>query len=254
MRNFLLLTLYAPLAGMGDIAVGERRTSFGRPARSAILGLLGAALGIERRDEAGHATLERGYGLAVRTEAEGTLLQDYHTAQVPPARKGRRWSTRRAELAEPALETVLSLREYRAGPRHTVALWAREGAPHTLEELAKALRRPRFTLYFGRKACPLGLPPAPRLVEAPTLSDAFARFDREMPAAERELRVDALGLPPRPGPLHADVEAGSWLGEGLTLRRIERRRDAIISRRRWQFGLRDELVAVPTDNGGGGGP
>jgi CRISPR system Cascade subunit CasD len=244
MREILLFTLWAPLAAMGEVAVGERRVGLGRPGRSALLGLVAAALGIERRDEAAHAALEQGYGLALRVEAEGTLLQDYHTAQVPAAKRGKRWPTRRAELAEAGLETILSLREYRADARHTAALWTRPGAPHPLADLARALRRPRFTLYFGRKACPLGLPPAPRIVAADTLTEAFASFDAEMPEAERDLRRRRMLLP-HAGPVHADADAREWLGEGLKLRRIERRRDAIVSRRRWQFGLRDELIALP---------
>ena len=54
-------------------------------------------------------------------------------------------------------------------------------------------------------------------------------------------------MPPSAEPLalYAEPEAEGWLGDGLTVRRIERRRDALVSRRRWQFGLRDELVAVP---------
>ena len=244
MRDFLLFTLYAPLAALGEVAVGERRVSAARPARSAILGLLAAALGIERRDEAAHAALQEGYGVAVRVETEGALLQDYHTAQVPPAKKGRRWPTRRAELAEPRLETILSLREYRADARHTVAMWTAQDPPQPLAVLAEALRRPRFTLYLGRKACPLGLPPAPRIVAAATLADAFASFDAAMPASERALR-QGLRLLPRAGDVEADASARDWLGDDLRLRRIERRRDAVVSRRRWQFGLRDTLVAGP---------
>ena len=244
MREILLFTLYAPLAALGEVAVGERRVSSARPGRSAILGLLAAGLGIERRDEAAHAALDRGYGVAVRVEAEGALLQDYHTAQVPPAKKGRRWPTRRAELAEPRLETILSLREYRADARHTVAVWTAHDPPHPLGALAEALRRPRFTLYLGRKACPLGLPSAPRIVAAETLAEAFATFDRDMPGAERALRAD-LELLPETGTLYADADVRDWLGQDHTVRRIERRRDAIVSRRRWQFGLRDELVAPP---------
>ncbi len=244
MRDFLLFTLYAPLAALGAVAVGERRVSAARPARSAILGLLAAALGIERRDEAAHTALQEGYGVAVRVETEGALLQDYHTAQVPPAKRDRRWPTRRAELAEPRLETILSLREYRADARHTVAFWTARDPPQALAALAEALCRPRFTLYLGRKACPLGLPPAPRIVAAATLADAFTSFDAAMPASERALR-QALRLLPRTGDVEADASARDWLGDDLRLQRIERRRDAVVSRRRWQFGLRDTLVAGP---------
>jgi CRISPR system Cascade subunit CasD len=246
MRSFLLFTLYAPLAALGEVAIGERRVGAARPTRSALLGLVAAALGIERRNEGAHAALDRGYGLAVRVESAGPLLQDYHTAQVPPVRRGRRWPTRRAELAEPRLETILSLREYRTDVRHTVALWEDRDPPEPLAAIQAALQQPRFTLYFGRKACPLGLPPAPRLVTATSLADAFAGFDATMSERERALR-SSLRLLPRAGEIEADVSARDWLGDGLRLVRIERRRDAILSRRRWQFGLREALVAAPKE-------
>lgn len=238
MSRFLVFLLEAPLAAMGDVAVGERRYGADRPARSAVFGLVAAALGIERGDDQAHRRLSDGYGYAVRVDGPGTLLEDYHTAQVPPARRGRRWATRRDELAEPALETILSLRDYRENVRHAVALWAHRGAPHTLEELAAALRRPRFRLYHGRRACPLGCPPAARVIDAENLAEAFHAYD----AGE--------GLPPVQAPVYADLSIADRLGPGLRVDRMVRRRDLLISRGRWQFGLRDELVAVPA----GGAP
>lgn len=246
MPEFLLFTLWAPLGAMGEIAVGERRVGFDRPAKSAIAGLLAAALGIERRDEERLLALAEGYGMAVRTDTPGDVLYDYHTAQVPSARKGLRWPTRRAELAERQLNTILSKREYREGPWYTLALWARSTAPESLAGLAAALARPAFTLYFGRKACPLGIPPSPKLVEAPDLEKAFATYDRERPSAIDRLRRWVC----RSGPLdrvHLDADASLLLGDGLRPVRIERRRDRLRSRRRWQFGLRDELVAEPRE-------
>lgn len=236
MRTFLLFTLEAPLAGLGDVAVGERRYGAERPARSAMLGLVAAALGIERRDEAAHAALGEGYGCAVRVDRPGRLLEDYHTTQVPPARRGRRFTSRRAELRANDLETILSLRDYRTDARYTVALWERDAPPHSLAELGNALRRPTFNLYFGRKACPLGRPPAPQLIEAASLADAFDRFE------------DPL-VPCGPSTVHADLDARDFLGEGLREDREVRRRDALVSRSRWQFGLRDELVAEPVPRG-----
>lgn len=238
MRTFLLFILEAPVAALGDVAVGERRYGAERPARSAILGLVAAALGIERRDESAHAALGQGYGCAVRIDRPGRLLEDYHTTQVPPARRGRRFATRRDELRVRDLETILSVRDYRTDAGHTVALWERDAAPHPLAELADALRRPAFTLYFGRKACPLGRPPAPQLVEAESLAGALDRFE------------DPLS-PGGTGTVHADLDARAFLGEGLREDREMRRRDALVSRSRWQFGLRDELVAEPVQQGPG---
>ena len=45
MPDFLTFALAAPLAAMGEIAVGERRGSWDRPGRSAVLGLIAAVLG-----------------------------------------------------------------------------------------------------------------------------------------------------------------------------------------------------------------
>ena len=41
-----------------------------------------------------------------------TMLADYHTAQVPPARRGRVFRTRREELSASDLGTILSRRDY----------------------------------------------------------------------------------------------------------------------------------------------
>src|SRR5438093_259536 len=47
-----------------------------------------------------------------------------------------------------------------------VVLWARMATRWSLGQFVEALRRPHFTLYFGRKACPLGVPLDPRVIEA----------------------------------------------------------------------------------------
>lgn len=244
MTAFLLFTWWAPLAAMGDVAVGERRVGADRPAKSAVLGLIAAALGIERREEAAHAALASGYGQAVRVDAPGALLEDYHTVQAPPARRGKRWPTRADELAESRLGTILSLRDYRTDTLATIVLWARPSAPLPLARLSEALSTPTFVLYAGRKACPLGLPPAPCLIEAATLDAAFAEFDGDRPYPELAVRR-RLGPPTGRITIFADTDAGPLLDPQLSQAlQVVQRRDAIASRRRWQFEPRDELVIV----------
>ena len=255
MAEFLVFTLWAPMAAMGDVAVGERRVGGNRPARSAVLGLVAAAIGIERDDEAGLSALSDGYGMALLVERTGDLLQDYHSTQIPKPGRHRRKATRREELADlRRLNTILTLREYRTDPWSGVALWARPSARYPLGRLGEALERPRFTLYFGRKACPLGLPTSPRLVDAETVAAAFSAHDGERPEAEREIRR-RLGIR-GPGTLYADADSTSDGGPtlGAELARVERRRDVVVNRRRWQFGMRDELVAraVATTPSGSG--
>ena len=124
--DFLVFQLHAPLAAWGDTAVGEYRGSLTWPGESALIGLLGAALGIRRDEEAAHAALRQGYRYAVGVVAQGTLLRDYHTAQVPGRAdlKKRPHRTRRDELAvpKPALNTVLSTRDYRQDGAWRVAI------------------------------------------------------------------------------------------------------------------------------------
>jgi CRISPR system Cascade subunit CasD len=246
MPQFILFTLWAPLAAMGEVAVGERRGGFDRPARSAVLGLVAAALGIDRHHENGHAGLESGYALALRVLSPGTLIQDYHTVQAPPARRGRQWPTRAAALEEPDLETLLSRREYRADPVVTIALAARPGADPDPDRIASALRRPVFALYFGRKSCPLGLPMAPLVTESTTLSDALRVHDERLEPSLRDL-LSPLRFTPSRSRLYCDRD---FLDEhaqlpGFEIRSVVRRRDRIASRRRWQFAVRDEVVAMP---------
>lgn len=252
MAAMVLFTLWAPMAAMGDIAVGERRGGFDRPGRSAVTGLVAAALGLDRDDAEAQAALDAGYALALRVLAPGSLLQDYHTIQAPAARKGAAWPTRAAALAADRVETLLSLRDYRLDPVVDVALVARDGARWAPEALARALRRPVFTLYFGRKACPLGLPPHPLTVEATRLADAFAALDGARPAPERDV-LARLGLGDASGTLYADRDLGpdgaDLLAGDYRVQRIERRRDRAVSRRRWQFALRDEIVARPAGTG-----
>jgi len=186
MVEYLVFLLYAPLGAMGSIAVGERRAGFDRPGKSAILGLVAAALGLDRSDEDAHVALAGGYGLGLGEIATGRLLSDYHTTQAPPQRKGRRFATRREELAVDDLGTILSIREYRTEPAYLVVLWARDAPRWHLGQFAEALRRPRFHLYFGRKACPLG---APRRIAVG--AGARSRW------SDRRCRANAHRAPPR---------------------------------------------------------
>ncbi|BCX83024.1 CRISPR system Cascade subunit CasD [Methylomarinovum caldicuralii] len=239
MAELLLFQLYGPLASWGEPAVGEYRPSATHPGKSQIAGLLGAALGLTRDREEELAALAGGYGLAVRIDAEGELLRDYHTTQVPPARRGRTFTTRAEELAVDDLYTILSQRDYRVEAAWTCVLWATASAPYPLADLAEALRRPRFTLYLGRKSCPPALPLRPELIDSATLKDAFAGYPLD----------DRLGWLKRPErhryfweePLPDGLASGFTAQEKLW---VVPRRDRPGSRRRWQFATRDEHHAM----------
>jgi CRISPR system Cascade subunit CasD len=246
MPSFLIFTLAAPMASFGGVTVGERRGSWERPSISALLGLLAAALGVDRSDEATHTALASGYRFAIRVEQPGDSFADYHTAQVAPQRKGRRFATRANELAVDDLETILSRREYRSDVLCTVAVALTETPPYALEVLADALSRPSFTLYLGRKSCPLALPLAPRIVQAENIVMAFAVRDVEETASVRQFREES-GYASTPRYISIDRRV---LPPGLHVSRIERRRDQPESRVRRLFTLREEAILHLEDRGG----
>lgn len=271
MRDYIVFQLYGPLAAWGDIAVGETRPSAMTPTKSAVLGLVAAGLGLRRPDtarteakraewESRHIALAEGYGMAVRIEALGLPLTDYHTAQVPLSGTGKNrkvFSTRRGELThghKSDLNTILSHREYRQDAFYAVALWARANAPYTLHELRHALLEPCFMLYLGRKSCPLALPLQPEVKSAEAVEDVLAGMQLEGILA----RVAEAGRDAGWTKLYRHFQPSApwllWDGDAETRLLPEQtitRRDATLSRRRWQFTVREEYQA---HLGGGGHP
>ena len=164
--DLLLFRLYGPMASWGEIAVGENRHTANYPSKSALLGLVGAALGIERDDEERQQQLQQGYTLAVEVLSAGQLLRDYHTAQVPDSVGKFVYRTRRDELilGKERLGTILSSREYRSDALALIAIRALQNAPYSLEAIQDKLLRPVFHLYLGRKSCPLAAPLDPQLL------------------------------------------------------------------------------------------
>lgn len=256
MPDYLVFQLYGPFASWGDIAVGEMRPSLLVPAKSAILGLLTAAVGIRRPNtartpkerqewEGRHRQFAEGYGVATRTDLTGSPLTDYHTAESP---KGSNFATRHEEVYEIARQkkegnfkgTIISRREYRLDSFNAVAIWEKEAAPCPLGTLKGYLMNPEFVLYLGRKACPLSLPLNPKVVRK---------------AKSFEEALDSVPFPPQPIDLFERVNENvrplyCWDAEAVTNLQSERnvsQRDRVLSRDRWQFTVRQEYQAyLPT--------
>lgn len=245
---FLVFQLQAPLAAWGDTAVGEYRPTYDYPGESALIGLLGAALGLRREDEAAHAELRQGFGFAIGLQSSGTLLRDYHTAQVPgqAALKKRPHATRRDELAVPKdqLNTILSTRDYRQDAACLVVVQAREQAPYSLNALEEALRKPRFVLYLGRKSCPPAAPLHPLVIAEDDALLAMEAYRRAVRAA-RESCIDKRGRLPLEdeGELCRLIWADG-VTSGQEAHMTTRRKDRLIRRQGWQFADRNENIAL----------
>lgn len=242
---YLLFHLYGPMVSWGDTAVGEFRPSHSHPTRSAVLGLVAAALGIRRHEEERLHALERSCLVAVRLDAPGEVLRDYHTTQVPPKQRKVRHYTRRDELKASKLHTILSQRDYRTDAAATVALAAMADAPFQLQQIADSLKRPALPLYLGRKSCPLAMPLEPRMVRANDLKTAFNTYlpvTEQLKKLTEDLHQYGQGIP---GSDHVQYywEEGETT-PGITAQMIYPRRDRLRNRERWQFDMRSEHYAA----------
>ncbi|HDA9437335.1 type I-E CRISPR-associated protein Cas5/CasD [Proteus mirabilis] len=173
MAQYLVFRLYGPLASWGLPAVGGDRQTGITPSRSAILGLLSASLGINRKDESKLLQLQQSVLVATKQLVPSMLLRDFHTAQVPSKRKNITHPTRRSELAEKDQNTILSSRDYRCDAIWIIAIKLTGHSQYTLEQLKNALLKPVYILSLGRKSCPLSLPMMPKIVEVEQLKEAL---------------------------------------------------------------------------------
>ncbi len=236
MTDFLIFTLHAPMGAFDDLAGYERRGTLHWPGKSAILGLVGAALGIRRDDRARQSVLGN-WNVAVSVLCEGVALRDYHTVQTVPSAKAKKPDSRRAAFVAAGrnLNTIITQRDYLNDVCFGVALWG-ESAPCaslSLSDLTQALRQPVFTLYLGRKSCPLSAPLAPLVVQAETPMTAL--HDVRLP---RWLS----GVDPEKPLLVASDPFG-----GIPADRRENRWDIPLDRQLWHFAPR----SVDIHNGQG---
>jgi CRISPR system Cascade subunit CasD len=240
MREYLLFRLYGPMAAWGDIAVGEYRPSHDHPSKSAIIGLLCAAVGIKRDQENELSKMANHYSVAVKTVRPGILLRDYHTIQTGRFKTYTRVDTRKQELEKERAEkinTILSSRDYYCDTAFVICVCiSKDDAPYSLSYLRGKLLKPEFVLYLGRKSCPPSAPLEPQLTKrANNVHEAFeeANFRFEFPKE--------FGL--------SKTNSFYWEGEGnegfdgLEIHSTIRR-DIPLSRRRWQFYERLEHFAI----------
>jgi CRISPR system Cascade subunit CasD len=210
---FTLVAPYGAFAVSFNAANAALKQTELDPPKSAIIGLLGAALGHKRM---ALNALADGLFVAVRTgvRPRPDPKPDYHTITPPhwPREKGP-W-TRFEELRLSA-----DLRR-RASTGSILGLWTialarRANHEPSLEEICEALTRPCWPLYAGRKACSLGLPPDPIILNArgptealdaygwpwtrhPALSESLSKLVLAVNKARQfELRFD-LGYPGAP--------------------------------------------------------
>lgn len=234
MIHALAFILYAPLQSWGDIAVGEFRNTFRYPSKSALIGFLSAAMGWDKyRDEQLILALNRELKFAVRIDGDDTVLADYHTAQVPSNRKDEKYETRADEMRSSPLETIISHREYLCDAVYSIFCF---GLMPKLERIKEKLVLPERPLYLGRISCPLALPCLPRIVAGRSLFEIQQQF-----GLEREIR-ERRWIPLREMGSLTRLVWEEGIEAGVDATKVIRRNDDLLSRTRWQFGMRSEYV------------
>ena len=238
MDDYLVFQLYAPLASWGGQAVGQERPSDDHPSRSALLGMLAAALGIRRNEETKHRALSDTCRFGIKLLAPGLALRDFHTISIP---KGTNLNlhTRReevlcfekqskSEVKNQRPNPIVSSRTYRQDTLNIVTVTS--DSPHYgINNLTNALLKPIFPLYLGRKSCPPALPLNPKIISADNMKSALDSYKP----------YDISSCPGMEKPRYF-WEAG--MNAGITHDYSVPRYDQPVSRRRWQFEPRDEFV------------
>ncbi|MFC7217723.1 type I-E CRISPR-associated protein Cas5/CasD [Streptomyces polyrhachis] len=136
--SVLTLRLAGPLQSWGVSARFTRRTTESAPTKSGVIGMLAAAAGVERGDDAELAPLAA-LRFGVRIDQPGTRLRDFHTAHH----------------GFTGISMPLSERFYLADAVFVAAL---EGDRPLLAGLYAALRTPVYAPFLGRRSCPPALP------------------------------------------------------------------------------------------------
>jgi CRISPR system Cascade subunit CasD len=146
----LLLRMRAPMMSWGDHSRFTIRDTRREPTKSAVIGLLCAALGRPRWEPVHDLAALR---MGVRVNQEGLVQCDYHTVMnavksIGELPKGVGAKDKKDDPFR-RTEAVLSDRYYVADADYWVGL---EGDSAKLTELDIALQNPCWQLYFGRKS------------------------------------------------------------------------------------------------------
>jgi CRISPR system Cascade subunit CasD len=253
MRDYFIFRLHGALASWGDIAVGDIRPSYRCPSKSAVIGLIAAALGIERHEQIKQTELFK-LSFSLRIDALGHPIEDYHTVQTPSDmaikydRSKDCW-TRLDEIeainwriiqTQSNAGAIQSRRTYYCDALYTIALcetvtqaidWEILGLKQ-FSDLINALQNPKLSLYLGRKSCPLSLPLEPQIHSAVNFKEALQKATFKF---EDELK-----------PLTKKVKQHQYYSEEkLDNSQMKlTRRDQPVNKTTWQFSERDEYYFV----------
>lgn len=127
----LTIKLAGPLQSYGNEASFNRRTSYHFPTKSAVIGMIAAALGLRRDDQRINDLKKIGY--AVRIDQPGRTLTDFQIVEYD-CKKHKRKLT------------------YRNNLQDAVFIAAIYSDDQQIDMIDHALHHPKFQLFLGRRA------------------------------------------------------------------------------------------------------
>lgn len=146
----ILLKMAGPLQSWGSGSHYDDRHTDRHPTKSAIVGLLSAALGYRRDDERIKALNELDF--AVRVDQQGKMLHDFQVA-AGEYQKMKNGTLKELSASNKRIRRYISKRYYMSDATYVVAIGH---ADHEwIEEIHEALLAPYFALSMGRRAFPL---------------------------------------------------------------------------------------------------
>lgn len=129
----ITIRLAAPLQSYGNVATFNHRTTSLHPTKSAVIGIIAAALGYRREDD---RILELNQlEFAVRIDQPGTVMEDFQTVK---------WNKNKG--------SKLTYRDYIQDAVFLVAFGSDDN--ELMDKIFSALRRPKFALFLGRRSNP----------------------------------------------------------------------------------------------------
>lgn len=126
----LLLRFAAPMQAWGADSRFDIRKTNREPTKSGVVGLLAAALGLQRDAPLNELTALR---MGVRVDQEGVLLRDFHMVH------GKK-------------DPYVTTRYYLCDAVFLVGVFSEDEA--LMRRLEEAVRNPAFPLFLGRRSCP----------------------------------------------------------------------------------------------------
>lgn len=168
MTSTLLLRLSGPMQSWGTSSKFETRRTDRYPSKSGVVGMIGAALGMTRKDD--FQSLSEKLRVGFRVDRPGKLLLDFHT--VKPIN----------------LNGKLTYREYLCD---AVFLAGIESDTSMIYDISNALNNPFHPIYLGRRSCPPDRPVFHAIKDNTELEEALAG---EMPLVEDTGSFDSLPI------------------------------------------------------------